>query len=37
VFHRYSTDLYGSWLQDAFTREGEDGNKIWVTVSTDNR
>ena len=23
--------------QDAFAREGEDGNKIWVTVSTDNR
>lgn len=37
VFHRYSTDLYGSWMQDAFAREGEDGNKIWVTLSTDNR
>jgi hypothetical protein len=28
---------YGSWMQDAVSREGEDGNKIWVTVSTDNR
>ena len=57
VFHRYDSDLYGSWMQvsshrncnlqqplirtavyfkDAIDREGEDGQKIWVTKSTDN-
>jgi len=36
VFHRWSSDHFGGWMQDAVDREGEDGQKIWVTKSTDN-
>ena len=34
VFHRYSGDLYGSWMIDAHDAEGEDGKKVWVTSSS---
>ena len=38
VFHRYSGDLFGSWLMDAyeFTDE-EEKTKIWATVSENNK
>ena len=38
VFHRYSGDLFGSWLMDAyeFTDE-EEKTKIWATVSDNNK
>jgi hypothetical protein len=38
VFHRYSGDLYGAWLMDAYEyTEDEEKTKIWVTVSDKNK
>ncbi len=37
VFHRYSGDLYGSWMVDALDPEGEDGKKIWTVFSQQKR
>ncbi len=38
VFHRYSGDLFGSWLIDAYDyTEDEEKSKIWVTSSEHNR
>ena len=38
VFHRYSGDLYGSWLMDAYEyTEEEEKTKIWATMSDQNR
>lgn len=33
VFHRYSGDLFGTWLQDAVDPDGEDGAKLWTVFS----
>ena len=38
VFHRYSGDLYGSWLMDAYEyTEEEEKTKVWATMSDQNR
>ena len=37
VFHLYSDDLYGSWMQDAVNWMGESGKKIWMTKSANNQ
>ena len=36
VFHRYTGDLYGSWMMDAYF-EPDDEKKIWVTNSGNNQ
>ncbi len=33
VFHRYTQDLYGSWMVDASPPEGEGDEKLWVVRS----
>ena len=38
VFHRYSGDLFGSWLMDSYSEADPDSDrKIWVTLSTANQ
>jgi hypothetical protein len=36
VFHRYSSDLYGSWLMDSLASEENDA-KVWETRSESNQ
>ncbi|XP_059081824.1 uncharacterized protein LOC131879496 [Tigriopus californicus] len=33
VFHRYTPDLYGSWLMEAFVWDQDDKSKVWTTDS----
>ena len=32
VFHRYSGDLFGSWMIDAMDADGETGNKVIIIL-----